>query len=674
MRTERGKSIVQKGVMERMGLVEYRNALRLGKKEYQYALAKEKSPCLPVLDEILKDTKIDREVNLGLINIPLAHVVGTKTTGRTPAFANNFMPLLDENSEFCMKWSNVYDYQIEKGIDDPIIVYEYMNQFYVQEGNKRVSVLKYLKAYSIAAYVTRLVPKKDESPKVRLYYEFLDFYEATANYNIKFEKEGSYDRLMKAMNISPDTPLDRDGQKEFRQTYEIFEQVFDKFYFDDVHLSIADAFLKYVELFGYAVVKTRNESHMRTDFKKLKNELLLSAKGNRIELVTQPKEEVHTGEKLLNWLWPAMKIEPEMLKIAFIYPKTCETSRWTYGHELGRVYLEDCFQGKLKTVVYDHADSDEEVCSRIKQAIADRCNVIFAAGPQMAVQCVKTAVQHPEVRIFNCSINMSYSSICNYYPCTFEAKFLMGALAAAMSETDKIGYIADYPIYGMVANINAFALGASMINPRIKVYLKWSGQTEHPESIEWEEDIQIISGVDMIVPEKASREYGLYYRYTDGRIENLAMAFCNWGKFYEKMVKQICSGSSETRNVKKEKASNYWWGMSAEVIDIIYSDNLPNASHRLIDFLSSSICNGTFHPFAGRLYAQNNELISEDIYDLPLMEVIQMNWLLNNIVGEIPPMEEFRKDAQSLVRLQGVKSSSKMNSKHMDNNMSKMCS
>ena len=131
---------------------------------------------------------------------------------------------------------------------------------------------------------------------------------------------------------------------------------------------------------------------------------------------------------------------------------------------------------------------------------------------------------------------------------------------------------------------------------------------------------------------------------------------------------------SETRNVKKEKASNYWWGMSAEVIDIIYSDNLPNASHRLIDFLSSSICNGTFHPFAGRLYAQNNELISEDIYDLPLMEVIQMNWLLNNIVGEIPPMEEFRKDAQSLVRLQGVKSSSKMNSKHIDNNMSKMCS
>ena len=100
----------------------------------------------------------------------------------------------------------------------------------------------------------------------------------------------------------------------------------------------------------------------------------------------------------------------------------------------------------------------------------------------------------------------------------------MGALAAAMSETDKIGYIADYPIYGMVANINAFALGAAMINPRAKIYLNWVGLADSEEEIKWDEDIHIISGVDMIVPERASREYGLYNRTADGKIENLAVA------------------------------------------------------------------------------------------------------------------------------------------------------
>lgn len=47
----------------------------------------------------------------------------------------------------------------------------------------------------------------------------------------------------------------------------------------------------------------------------------------------------------------------------------------------------------------------------------------------------------------------------------YEAKFLMGAIAGAMTENDKIGYLADYPIYGMTANINAFALGLKMVTP-----------------------------------------------------------------------------------------------------------------------------------------------------------------------------------------------------------------
>jgi len=411
-----------------------------------------------------------------------------------------------------------------------------------------------------------------------------------------------------------------------------------------------------VELFDYSIIKDRVESQMKEDFKKFHDELLLAARGNQIELVMQPKEAERSGLKLLNWLRATGKIEPEMLKIAFIYPKTTETSRWTYGHELGRTHLEDSFGGKLKTVVYDQADNDEEVRKIIEQAIADNCNVIFAVGPQMATECVKAAVQHPEVRIFNCSINMSYSSICNYYPRMFESKFLMGALAAAMSETDKIGYVADYPIYGMVANINAFALGAAMINPRAKVYLNWVGLANSEENITWDDDICIISGVDMIVPQNASREYGLYRRSEDGKVENLAIAFCHWGKFYEKIIQQICSGASMPKELKGQKASNFWWGMSADIIDIIYSDNLPNGTRRLVNFLSSSIRNGIFHPFAGRIFAQGKKMINDDNNELEMMDIVQMNWLANNIIGEIPPAEAFKAEAQALIHLQGVKS------------------
>ncbi|WP_242949583.1 ParB N-terminal domain-containing protein [Clostridium pasteurianum] len=70
------------------------------------------------------------------------------------------MPAIDTDSEFRTKWIALYESHLEEGINQPIKVYEYLNYFYVIEGNKRVSVLKSLKAFSIRAEVIRLVPKK----------------------------------------------------------------------------------------------------------------------------------------------------------------------------------------------------------------------------------------------------------------------------------------------------------------------------------------------------------------------------------------------------------------------------------------------------------------------------------------------------------------------------------
>ena len=125
-----------------MGDIEFQEALKLGKKEYKSRVIKGQFPYLPVLDEILSSAEIQTEQNMGLVNIPLDFVVGTSTVGRTYSFAANFMPILEEGTEFAAKWASLSDAQINEGIRDPIIAFEYMNRYYVLEGNKRVSVLK----------------------------------------------------------------------------------------------------------------------------------------------------------------------------------------------------------------------------------------------------------------------------------------------------------------------------------------------------------------------------------------------------------------------------------------------------------------------------------------------------------------------------------------------------
>ena len=159
-----------------MSIELYEKARKLGNKAYKASVSEGRYPFLPVLDDIINREDIASEVNLGLVDIPLDRVVGTSTSGRTQAFASNFMPLMDSKSEFGAKWSSLCDAHLDEGIRDAIKVYEYLNYYYVVEGNKRVSVLKYFEADSIPAFVTRKVPKLTDDPEIRAYYEYMDFY------------------------------------------------------------------------------------------------------------------------------------------------------------------------------------------------------------------------------------------------------------------------------------------------------------------------------------------------------------------------------------------------------------------------------------------------------------------------------------------------------------------
>ena len=82
-----------------MALKDYNKAFRYGKKEYESRLLAGRKPTLESLDEILPDEALSTE-SLGLVQIPIDQIVGTRYSGRSSAFASNFMPILESNTEF----------------------------------------------------------------------------------------------------------------------------------------------------------------------------------------------------------------------------------------------------------------------------------------------------------------------------------------------------------------------------------------------------------------------------------------------------------------------------------------------------------------------------------------------------------------------------------------------
>ncbi|MBR3437369.1 MAG: simple sugar transporter substrate-binding protein, partial [Lachnospiraceae bacterium] len=108
----------------------YHNALRLGERCLKEKLSQNQEPFLPVLEEILGGKTLRTE-RLGPQEIPLDLVVGTYTKGRTEAFAANFMPIMEEGTEFEAKYRALLAAHEEEGIRDPITVFEYLHYYYV---------------------------------------------------------------------------------------------------------------------------------------------------------------------------------------------------------------------------------------------------------------------------------------------------------------------------------------------------------------------------------------------------------------------------------------------------------------------------------------------------------------------------------------------------------------
>ena len=80
-----------------MGKEDYSKAFKLGKKDYQARMLRGEKPILQVLDDILPERDAYSEMPLGLVQIPIEQVVGTKTVARSSSFAGNFMPILPQN-------------------------------------------------------------------------------------------------------------------------------------------------------------------------------------------------------------------------------------------------------------------------------------------------------------------------------------------------------------------------------------------------------------------------------------------------------------------------------------------------------------------------------------------------------------------------------------------------
>lgn len=631
---------------------EYTRALKMGQKEHKEYVQQGLNPYPAVLDELLSDKGAEQTVDVGILEIPANRIVGTKTAGRTTAFSAGFLPLLGADTEFAYKWINLCTAHLsDEGIREPIVCYEYLGNFYVQEGNKRVSVLKYFGAPRIPGNVYRILPPVSEAPRIKAYYEFLEFYRAAGIYDVQFRQPGDYARLLSFLGKALGEDWTERERKTFRAYFQYFREAYSALGGDDLELLPEEALLLWLRVYSFRDLGALSAGKLKKALASLWEDVVSLSQSAPVQVETVPDTESKSG--LLSLFLPA---GVEHLNVSFIHQLDPEVSTWARGHEEGAAYLAQKLAGQVTVRSYYHADTPEQTEALLEQAVEEGAQVIFTTAPKLSRETLRAAVRHPKVKFLNCSVDAPYSSVRTYYSRIFEGKFITGAIAGAMSENDSIGYIGDYPIFGVPASINAFALGAQLTNPRAKIDLRWSCQGGTPVEDFIKKGIRVISNRDVPGPDKMYLEFGSYGTYLvgeDGAMHSLGSPYWMWGKFYEHVVRSILNGAWD-RNKDTHHAVNYWWGMDSGVIDVELAEGLPDGLVKLADILRQGIKKHTIDPFFRKIVAQDGTVKNNGDRHLTAEELLHMDWLCENVEGQIPAFDQILPFAQDTVRELGV--------------------
>ena len=634
-------------VSDMSGRTEYLKARSLAQKEKKELEAKGISPYPAVLDELYPDTAHMAVMELAPQDIPAERIIGVRSAGRTNAFSASFLPLPEPDSEFAAKWAALCEAHLsDTGIRDPITCYEYLGSFYVQEGNKRVSVLKYFGAVKIPAHVIRILPSDRAEPGIAAYYEFVEFNKATGIWDVLFKKPGEYSRLYSALGKKPGEEWTDKEKQHFTSVYHFFREAFTALGGAKQELSPEEALLLFLKVYPYEQLESMPQTELKKALATLWGDVKTSSEPEAIEVRTVPAEEEKKSVigKLIS---PA----PKHLNIAFIMQRDAESSAWTRGHAEGASYLSSALGDSVNVKQYFNADTAEEAEALLDKA-AQEADLIFTATPPLLSSTLKAAVKYPKIRFYNCSACQPLSSVTSYYCRTYEGKFITGLIAGALADNNLVGYVGSYPILGVPASINAFALGVRMTNPRARILLEWSCLEDNCVKKLWSRGVRVISNRDIPLPDPNYMRGGGYgtFLIDEGELKPIASPVWVWGRMYERIVRSVLSGSSE----KKEQAVNYWWGMDSGVIDVTLSELVPEGVKALADVFTEKLRKGEYEVFSRKLTAQDGSVISDGETAPTSLELLKMDRLASSVEGRIPEYDEILPKSRALVRELGL--------------------
>ena len=331
------------------------------------------------------------------------------------------------------------------------------------------------------------------------------------------------------------------------------------------------------------------------------------------------------------------------VKVGFIYVGPIGDGGWTYEHNEGRLAVEEHFGDKVETVYQESVPEGADAERALTQMALQGADLIFTTSFGYMDPTINVAAKFPDVKFEHATGYKRADNVSIYSARFYEGRAIQGHIAGKMTKTNKIGYIASFPIPEVIRGINSAYIHAKKVNPDVEFSIVWAYTWFDPAKeadaakalIEQGADV-ILQHTDSTAPQAAAAEAGGVITFGQASdmgeyapLPRVSSIIDNWSPYYIARVQAVMDGTWESTDT--------WDGIGPGMVGIgEISDAVPADVKAEALAMRDAIAAGEYHPFTGPLKKQDGSDWLAEGETADDGTLLGMNFYVEGLTGEIP--------------------------------------
>jgi basic membrane lipoprotein Med (substrate-binding protein (PBP1-ABC) superfamily) len=329
-------------------------------------------------------------------------------------------------------------------------------------------------------------------------------------------------------------------------------------------------------------------------------------------------------------------------KIGFIFVGPVDDYGYNYAANQGRLCLEALLPN-VETIYAENVPENAEAERVMEQMIRAGATIIFPTSYGHYDPAVNVSQKYPDVKFMHMGGLQPTDQVGSFFGEIWQMEYAAGVAAGMMTESNKLGFVAAFPIPQVLLNMNAFELGAKSVNPDATTTVVFSGNWCDPATLAEAANSLIDQGIDVLtqhqdcpkpILEVADRRgiWSVGYHADASTVAGehwITGGRWVWGPLMTKLVIEALDGTY-TPELLRVGVADGAVALSAFGPDV--PDDVKAATEQAV----ADIISGDVYPFEGPIMKQDGTVaIAEgERPDTPTLETT--NYLVEGVIGTIP--------------------------------------